>query len=123
MFKLRYPHGMIALMFVVAGCGLLGGGSQAAPRGHELTLNVKNQNYYDATLYALYQSRRQQIGTVNGMSERAFSLDWGHPDIRIEIYLLSVGSHFTEPMFIEDGDELELVIDPSLDKRIRLRRR
>lgn len=123
MFRLRHTSAMIALVLVVAGCGPLGGGSRAAPRGHELTLNVKNQNYYDATLYALYQSRRQQIGTVSGMSERAFSLDWGHPDIRIEIYLLSVGSHFTEPMFIEDGDELELVIDPSLDKRIRLRRR
>jgi len=123
MLRLRYPGGMIALVLVVAGCGFFGGGSQAAPREREFTLNVKNQNYYDATLYALYQSRRQQIGTVSGMSERAFSLDWGHPDIRIEIYLLSVGSHFTEPMFIEEGDELELVIDPSLDKRIRLRRR
>jgi hypothetical protein len=123
MFRLRYSGAMLALMLGAAGCGLLGGRSQAVPREGNLTLNVKNQNYYDATLYALYQSRRQQIGTVSGMSERAFSLDWGHPDIRIEIYLLSVGSHFTQPMFIDAGDELELVIDPSLDKRIRLRRR
>jgi hypothetical protein len=122
MLRLRYPGTVIALVFAITGCGLFGGGSQAAPSERELTLNVKNQNYYDATLYALYQSRRQQIGTVSGLSERTLSLDWGHPDIRIEIHLLSVGSYLTEPMFIEEGDELELVIDPSLDKRIRRRR-
>jgi hypothetical protein len=123
MFRLQYGGTLLALVFALAGCGLFGGGSQTEPRQHDLTLNVKNQNYYDATLYAVYQSRRQRIGTVTGLSERTFTFDWGHRDIRIEISLLSVGSYFTEPMSIDDGDELELVIDPALDKRIRLRRR
>jgi hypothetical protein len=110
----------------VTGCGRLGGGSEEAfvpMRDNELALHVINQNYYDARLFARWRNgRRVSIGHVTGFDEETLIFRWVDFDLQVEINLLSVGVHFTPWMNVERGDELELVIDPSLDRRIRIKR-
>jgi hypothetical protein len=110
----------------VAGCGLIGGtrNEQGPMAGNQVTLHVINQNYYDARLFARWRNgRRVSIGQVTGFDEESFTFRWEYFDLQVEINLLSVGVHYTPWMNVDRGDELELVIDPSLDKSIRIRRR
>ncbi len=92
-------------------------------RGGELALEVENQNFYDATLYAVSGSRRHRLGTVGGNGKRNFTFPWVGPEVRIEIRLISVGSYLTEPITVDRGDVLQLTIEPDLDRKIALRRR
>lgn len=111
---------------LLTGCARLSGRPEEPPialRDNEIALRVINQNYYDARLYARWRNgRRVSIGHVTGFNEETFVFRWEYFDIQVEINLLSVGIHYTPWMNVERGDELELVIDPSLDKRIRIRR-
>ncbi len=108
------------------GCGRLSNESeelQPQMRENDVLLRVVNQNFYDARLFARWRNgRRVSIGQVTGFDEETFVFRWEHFDLRVEINLLSVGVHYTPWMHVEHGDELDLVIDPSLDKRIRIRR-
>lgn len=123
----RFRLAILACLTVyLIGCGRLFGGSQddlAPPQSNEITLHVINQNYYDARLFARWRNgRRVSIGSVTGFDEETFTFRWEYFDIQVEINLLSVGRHLSPWMMVDKGDELELVIDPSLDKRIRRRR-
>jgi len=116
----------VAVLFVGCGPRLSSGTEEyVAPlRDNEVALNVINQNYYDARLYARWRNgRRFSIGYVDGFQEERFVFRWEYYDLQIEINLLSVGVHETPWMNVERGDELELVIDPALDRSIRIRRR
>jgi len=116
---------LVCAALYTTGCGRLPGGSdggQVPLLNHQIALHVINQNYYDARLYARWRNgRRVSIGYVTGFDEQDFIFRWEGFDLRVEINLLSVGVHFTTWMIVDKGDELELVIDPSLDKRIRTR--
>ena len=116
---------LVCAALYTTGCGRLSGGSedgQVPSQNDGITLHVINQNFYDARLYARWQNgRRVSIGYVTGFDEQDFDFRWEGFDLRVEINLLSVGVHFTTWMIVDKGDELELVIDPSLDKRIRTR--
>ncbi|MFQ6045236.1 MAG: hypothetical protein ACE5PT_02620 [Gemmatimonadales bacterium] len=116
----------------VVACGLAGGGGGATAGGYEefateggreLTLTVINQNFYDATITAVWPSYNERIGRVGGNTTQTFTLRWQPSSLRMRIGLQSVGTYTTDAMEVDPGDELELVIDPALDKRIRIRRR
>ncbi len=117
---------LTALAFAASGCGLFGAGSSHEfdqRQSRDVTMDVVNQNFYDATLYAVWMNgHRQRIGTVQGNGKSSFTFPWRGNDLQIEILLLSVGSYFTQPMMVDRGDELELVIEPGLDKRARIKR-
>ncbi len=115
---------LVAGTICLVGCGFFRGSQDeyTRPRISEVTLLIINQNYYDARLFARSRNgRRVSIGHVTGFDEKEFTIRWDYYDIQVEINLLSVGRHLTPWMMVEAGDELELVIDPSLDKRIRRR--
>jgi hypothetical protein len=108
------------------GCGRVSSRPEELPvvlRDNEIALRVINQNYYDARLFARWRNgHRQSIGHVPGFNEETFVFRWQYFDLQVEINLLSVGIHYTPWMNVERGDELELVIDPALDRSIRIRR-
>ena len=96
-----------------------GGGRPREDTPRDLTLVAKNQNFYDATLYAISPgSVRQRLGIVPGHSEETFVFRWSNLELRIEIDLLSVGSTVTDRLPVDEGDELELIITPDLHQRI-----
>jgi hypothetical protein len=115
---------LIPLILVVAAipaCAVLPGRSsapdpdeEAIPR--EITLEVDNQNFHDATLYAIRSGERRRIGNVSGLKTGRFSFVWSDLDLRVEIHLLSVGSYFTRPIMIEPGDGVKLTVQPNLHR-------
>lgn len=111
----------------LSGCGRVSSASedfQVPLRENEIALNVINQNFHDARLFARWRNgRRVSIGQVAGFDEKRFVFRWETYDLQVEINLLSVGVHETPWMNVDRGDELELVIDPALDRSLRIRRR
>ena len=110
---------LLAVCLATSGCGLASRGGSRESRVRDITLVAKNQNFYDATLYAIGPGgTRQRIGMVQGNSNETFVFRWSALELRIEIDLLSVGSTFTDSLPIDEGDELELIITPDLHHRI-----
>lgn len=78
-------------------------------------LEVRNDNFADATLHALRGTERIRLGVVGGHGGRTFRLDWRFSQpLRIEIDLLAGGRCVTEPLQVDPGDELYLRIEPQL---------
>ena len=110
---------LLAISICSSSCGLVGRSMPANARDRELSLFVRNQNFYDATLYAIGPGgMRQRLGTVTGNTEETLRFRWSRLELRIEIDLLSVGSTLTEPLPVDEGDELELIINHDLHRRI-----
>ena len=109
---------VLAAASLLWGCSVIhhvfGGASDEAPRTAPIiTLRVDNQNYYDATVYAVTEAGAQQrIGRVTGLSHDTFTFRWLHNDLRVLIQLLADGSGVTQPVFVTPGDSLNLVIQP-----------
>src|SRR5574341_543694 len=103
-------------------CGLGGGGGAAEEEPLPepiLTLHVENQNFYDATLYALSRGgERQRLGVVGGNNQASFTFRWLHDEVRVAIQLLAGGSTVTEPILVSPGDSLNLIITPDLHLKI-----
>lgn len=115
-----------AALGLSCGAGTGGGdeGLLAGEGGQEIALEVKNLNFYDAELYALMGTGRVRLGFVNGNSSKDFSFRWApQADLRIEIHLLAVGTYFSDRLPVEEGDELELIIEPDLHRQTPARRR
>ncbi len=114
--------GILAL--VTSSCFLPGGRSDddvepREARTRDLTLYVQNQNFYDANLYAVHNGYRERLGFVGGLSDERFTFRWNQLDLRIDIQFVSAGSYLTEFLLVDEGDVLELRIDPSLHLRTR----
>jgi hypothetical protein len=124
----RPPRRAAAVLAVAAsllgGCSLVhhyfGSGGADAPRAAPvITLRVENQNFYDATVYALSDGgERQRLGRVTGLSHSTFTFRWLHEEMRVIIQLLAGGSAVTQPVLVNPGDSLNLVIQPDLQLRI-----
>ncbi len=116
--------GVLGLLVIVPGCGLLGRGGQRDmgwdddPRVRELTLHVINDNFYDATIYAVWSGYRKRLGVVQGQGEDTFRFRWEPMELSLEIRLLSVGSTTTYSLPVDEGDILELRVQPDLHRRI-----
>ncbi len=112
----------LSAALVLCGCAVLGGkqSENEEPRPEPiLTLHVENQNFYDATLYALARSgERQRLGVVTGNGQATFTFRWLQDEVRVVIQLLAGGSTATEPILVNPGDSLNLVIQPDLHLRI-----
>ncbi len=79
-----------------------------------MSLDVDNQNFYDATIYAVRPGLRQRIGYVVGEHQGKFSFRWPDGDLRLEIDLLAVGAYYTQVMDVQQGDQLQLTVLPYL---------
>jgi hypothetical protein len=120
----RWIHLSAALL--LCGCRLLGGGrgsGEEEPRPAPiLTLHVENQNFYDATLFALARSGEQhRLGIVTGNSQGTFTFRWTQDELRVIIRLLAGGSTATDPILVNPGDSLNLIITPDLHFKIPTR--
>ena len=113
----------LSAALLLGGCRLLGGGrgtGDEEPRPAPiLTLHVENQNFYDATLFALARSGEQQrLGVVTGNSQGTFTFRWQQDELRVIIRLLAGGSTATDPIMVNPGDSLNLIITPDLHFKI-----
>jgi hypothetical protein len=84
------------------------------PVRRDFVIEVDNDNFHDATVYAVRSGFRLRIGWVSGNRTEKFKFRWPDGDLRIEIKLLAVGSYYSQIMSVDQGDELHLLILPSL---------
>jgi len=112
---------MVTLLVMGTACALAGGGGvedEEEPVARELTLHVRNDNFYDATVYAVSDSgHRLRLGVARGLSRDRFTFRWPYLELRVVIDLLAAGASLTESLPVSEGDELELTIRPDAHRR------
>jgi hypothetical protein len=99
----------------LGGCaGRKGADNEAGPQSRaEVTIEVENQNFYDARVYLLVLGQRTRLGQVNGNSTETFSFALQPDEVRIEVdFIGGAGGFVTEAMPVSAGDQLELQILP-----------
>lgn len=87
---------------------------QDEPARREITIEVRNDNFHDATVYAVRGGLRLRLGFVGGITKDTFKFLWRDGDLRIEINFIAGGRYFSQVMVVQPGDELALTILPSL---------
>lgn len=82
-------------------------------QGNQVTVTADNQNFLDATVYALWNGQRDRVGMVTGKTSQSFAIPFKGSDLRIQIDLIGGSSMTTDPIGVFEGDELDLVIPPT----------
>jgi hypothetical protein len=77
----------------------------------QVRIIVINNDFNDATLFALGDGVRRRLGVITGKSEANYLIPWRlSGPMRIEINILAAGSCTTGEMQVDPGDVLELQI-------------
>ena len=84
-----------------------------------LTVEVRNQNFYPARIYAYRSGTRRRLGEVQAHQTTSFSFEWSLSDVRFLIDFLAAGCIFSHLMTVGDDDNLLLVLEPGDDRRAR----
>jgi hypothetical protein len=109
----------VAPAFLLAGCSLLPIGRSTTVFGAgdgPVTIHVKNNNYNDASLWLITRDRRFRLGSVPGTREMAFTAPMTSPADSWHIEIDMVGGEWcqTDPLDVDPGDVLDLIIASSL---------
>ncbi len=89
-----------------------------SPEGRQdFSIEITNQNFYQATVYAYRQGYRKRLGTVESIRTRSYSFNWPYTDIRFQIDFLAVGCMIGQSLSVVEGDQFVLIIEPSDDRR------
>jgi hypothetical protein len=75
-------------------------------------LVVRNNNFNDATIWAVFSAKRLRLGTVTGKSEAVLAFpEMASPDpVFLEIDLVGGERCRTEELVVDPGDDLQLEI-------------
>ena len=115
MIRLPVRPLLATLPFLLVACA----SSRADPfdeGGGSIRIEVDNQNFQDATLYALSSTGRRRLGRVTGKSQGEFTMDWNFSDpLRIHIDLLAAGSCTTRGLLVSPGEIVQLIVSSRLD--------
>ncbi len=112
---------ILGLVFwVSAAFACAGGSGTGAPMSsvrptdekEEISVEVRNQNFYQATVYAYRASNRRRLGVVESQSTRSFEFVWITGDLRFLVDFFANGCILTEPLPVDRGDDLLLILEP-----------
>jgi hypothetical protein len=110
-------HSTCLLLLAVASCAPLGRRTGAG-FAEEVPVVVENQNFYQATIYALVNSSRIRLGEVHGNSSATFSVRApATGQLSVEIRLLAVGVFTSYPVSVVPGDTVQIRVPPDLHLR------
>lgn len=87
-----------------------------------ITVEVENQNFYDATVYLVWQSSRRRLGVASGNARESFTTNWGGPEVTVMIEMLAGRRYQSIPIGVSPGDGLVVVI-PVAPERFHVYRR
>ena len=82
-------------------------------RSNEIFIEVRNQDFLDATVYTARGQSLRRLGLVTGKTERTFRTEWIHMDIQLLVRLIGGRSFRTETTPVSPGETIELIIMPS----------
>ncbi len=111
MAQILPPSPWCCVVLATTACASQG---QQAPqprvRDHALTVEVQNQNYNAATVYAYREGFRKRLGLVEAANTETFAFRWPTYSIRFLINFLAQGCVVTEEMSVDPGDDFLLVL-------------
>ena len=104
-----------ALGLLLAGCG----GADPPTAGPPVVILVQNNNFQDATVFAIRQGERHRLGVVVGKTDERFAIPW-QPNfvLRLEVRFLGGGACSTRDILLEPGQRYTLELQP--DTRLNL---
>ena len=110
--------GLVFWAFATFACA--GGSGTGAPMSsvrpaderEEISVEVQNQNFYQATVYAYRAGSRKRLGVVESQRTRSFEFVWITGDLRFLIDFFANGCILTDPLPVDRGDDLLLILEP-----------
>ena len=115
---LAINHIAIAGLILLAACGSRGRSIRPDSfDGQDYRVEVSNQNFYSATIYAYRDGYRRRLGDVGANRTSAFTFAWPFPEVRFQIDFLAAGCIFSEVIQLVDGDRLSVWIQPADHRR------
>ena len=105
----------LALALALGGCASSGLAAREdpfanAPRSEEVLLTVQNNDFRDASIYAIWNGVRKRVGSVTGMTSETFRMQWQSEEIQLAIDFLGGGDYVSERVPVMQGDHLDFVI-------------
>ncbi len=112
MRKLFVRLGYVFVVSAVAACGSATRrtGERELDPTREVVVSVKNENFYDATVYTCRRTQRDRLGVVTSNGTREFTFRWVNADLRFLVDFIGGGRYLTTLLRVQTGDRLQLVI-------------
>ncbi len=108
---------VLALAVAVAGCASNSGRDvfdNTSPEAQEAQLTAQNQNFSDATLYAVWDAgNRQRLGMVTGLTSQTFELDIKGSELRLQVDFIGGGNFTSDRIMVNPGDHVQVTIPPA----------
>lgn len=105
-----------ALVLVMSACGAGQAGSERpaeAEPSMDVTLEVENQNFYDARIYLLESGTRRRLGSVPGNDTRSFRFRSRTDQARFVVDFVGGGEFTTTSIQVSPGDKVVLTVTAS----------
>jgi hypothetical protein len=109
-FPLRLLYVAVAIFLTSCGNASRRIGEQGLDPNREVSVTVKNENFYDATVYACRGTMQDRLGVVTSSTTRKFKFRWVTADLRFLVDFTGGGRFLTTLLQVETGDELDFVI-------------
>jgi hypothetical protein len=113
------------LLLFVAAVAVAACSSNRRPRNESyppVTVEVNNQNFYDATVYLMWHSSRHRLGVAAGNGKETFTANWVGPEVTVVIEMLAGRRYQSIPIGVSPGDGLVVDI-PVAPERFQVYRR
>lgn len=89
--------------------------SDGADRGQTIEVEVRNQNFNQATLWVLRSGERIRLGIVEGKQDRSFRVPWRTPSpLQIEVVIQGGDRCVTRAVQVDPGDSLTMEVASDL---------
>lgn len=104
------------LLFFVAACAARSDPTSFARTRsldqQELSIEVENRNFSDATVYAFHGGYRLRLGRVTGKTTETFTFRWEAQELRMIIDFTGAGELLSDEVAVDPGvdDNLLLII-------------
>ena len=104
----------LALVMSACGAGQAGTeGSAEAEPSRDVTLEVENQNFYDARIYLLESGTRTRLGSVPGNDTRSFRFRARTDEAQFVVDFVGGGEFTTTSIQVSPGDRVVLSVTAS----------
>ncbi len=117
-FSVRLHYVAVALFAAACGSATQRIGQRGPDPSREVSVTVKNENFYDATVYTCRGTQRDRLGVVTSNTTRDFTFRWVTSDLRFLIDFTGGGRYLSTAMQVETGDELQFVITINFNRGI-----
>lgn len=102
----------------LAACSALGTGGdnpfEGAAGEETLRVTIDNQNFKDATVWALWNGTRVRVGRITGNTSRTYDIRYRTDAVSFEIDFLAGGTHYGREIGVSPGDHVRMTIPPNV---------